>query len=173
MPPTDWGVGAHAKHLRNLYVYFWRWATWKVYDHDAAHNTGIVCFITVAGFLNGPGFQKMRDYLRRTCDDIWVIDCSPEGHQPEVNTRIFQGVQQPVCIVLASRSAKSDVGVPAKVMFHALPIGHREEKFKALSALQLASQVWTECPSDWRAPFSAGFAGRLGHLSQIGRPVRV
>jgi predicted helicase len=79
MPPTEWGVGAHAKHLRNLYVYFWRWATWKVYDHDPAHNTGIVCFITVAGFLNGPGFQKMRDYLRRTCDDIWVIDCSPEG----------------------------------------------------------------------------------------------
>jgi N-6 DNA Methylase len=74
MPPTDWGVSAHAKHLRNLYVYFWRWATWKVYDHDAAHNTGIVCFITVAGFLGGPGFQKMRDYLRRTCDDIWVID---------------------------------------------------------------------------------------------------
>jgi hypothetical protein len=24
MPPADWGVGAHAKHLRNLYVYFWR-----------------------------------------------------------------------------------------------------------------------------------------------------
>ena len=30
IPPADWGVGAHAKHLRNLYVYFWRWATWKV-----------------------------------------------------------------------------------------------------------------------------------------------
>ena len=28
---------------------------------------GIVCFITVAGFLNGPGFEKMRDDLRRTC----------------------------------------------------------------------------------------------------------
>ncbi len=34
MPPREWGVGAHAKHLRNLYVYFWRWATWKVFDHD-------------------------------------------------------------------------------------------------------------------------------------------
>lgn len=22
IPPTDWGVGAHTKHLRNLYVYF-------------------------------------------------------------------------------------------------------------------------------------------------------
>ena len=106
---ADWGVGAHAKHLRNLYVYFWRWATWKVFDHDPEHDTGIVCFITVAGFLNGPGFQRMRDYLRRTADRIWVIDCSPEGHQPDVPTRIFQAVQQPVCIVLASRSKnKSD-----------------------------------------------------------------
>ena len=48
--------------------------------------------------------SKDARYLRRTCDEIWVIDCSPEGHQPEVNTRIFQAVQQPVCIVLASRS---------------------------------------------------------------------
>jgi predicted helicase len=64
MPPAEWGVGAHAKHLRNLYLYFWRWATWKVFDHDPAANYGIVCFITVAGFLNGPGFERMRDYLR-------------------------------------------------------------------------------------------------------------
>ncbi|MGA2186792.1 MAG: N-6 DNA methylase, partial [Bryobacteraceae bacterium] len=159
MPPAEWGAGLHSKHLRNLYVYFWRWATWKVFDHDPAHNTGIVCFITVAGFLNGPGFQKMRDYLRRACDDIWVIDCSPEGHQPEVNTRVFQGVQQPVCIVLASRSSKSAADTPAKVLFHELPIGHRQEKFKALGALSLAGPAWTECPSQWRAPFLPASAG--------------
>jgi len=74
IPPPEWGVSAHAKHLRNLYIYFWRWASWKVFDHHPSANTGIVCFITVAGFLNGPGFQKMRDYLRRTADEIWVID---------------------------------------------------------------------------------------------------
>ena len=50
----------------------------KVFDNNPNANTGIVCFITVAGFLNGPGFQKMRDYLRRTADEICVIDCSPE-----------------------------------------------------------------------------------------------
>ena len=137
MPPRDWGVGAHAKHLRNLYVYFWRWATWKVFDHDPRANTGVVCFITVAGFLNGPGFQKMRDYLRRTADAIWVIDCSPEGHQPEVNTRVFQAVQQPVCIVLVSRTAKSDPNAPATVLYHSLPKGTREEKFAALGKLTL------------------------------------
>jgi hypothetical protein len=159
MPPREWGVGAHSKHLRNLYIYFWRWATWKVYDHHPASNTGIVCFITVAGYLSGPGFQKMRDYLRRTCDDIWVIDCSPEGHQPEVNTRIFQGVQQPVCIVLASRSAKSKAETPAKVRFQALPAGHRTEKFAALAKLTLGSKAWVDCPSDWRAPFLPASTG--------------
>jgi hypothetical protein len=146
MPPPEWGVGAHAKHLRNLYVYFWRWATWKVFDHDPVANHGIVCF-------NGPGFERMRDYLRRTADEIWVIDCSPEGHQPEVHTRIFQGVQQPVCIVLASRSPAADPEVPATIRFRALPVGHRRVKFEALGGLALDADGWAECPSDWRAPF--------------------
>lgn len=153
LPPRDWGVGTHAKHLRNLYVYFWRWATWKVFDQNPEANTGVVCFITVAGFLNGPGFQKMRDYLRRTCDAIWVIDCSPEGHQPDVPTRIFQGVQQPVCIVLASRSKAKGTDRPATVKYTALPAGRREEKFAALAKLSLRSRVWTQCATGWRAAF--------------------
>jgi hypothetical protein len=159
MPPSEWGIGAHVKHLRNLYVYFWRWATWKVFDHDPEHDSGIVCFITVDGFLNGPGFQKMRDYLRRRCDDIWIIDCSPEGHQPKVNTRIFQGVQQPICIVLALRSANADDTAPATVMFRALPSVHRLDKFNALSKITLSGEGWTECPSDWRAPFLPASTG--------------
>ncbi len=159
IPPADWGVGAHAKHLRNLYVYFWRWATWKVFDHDPQHDTGIVCFITVAGFLNGPGFQKMRDDLRRKCDRIWVIDCTPEGHQPDVPTRIFQAVQQPVCIVLAARSKKKTPGKPAAVKYAVLPAGKREEKFAALAKLKLGSKVWQDCPTDWRAPFLPAASG--------------
>jgi Type ISP C-terminal specificity domain/N-6 DNA Methylase len=159
MPPREWGVGAHAKHLRNLYVYFWRWATWKVFDHDPNANTGIVCFITVAGFLNGPGFEKMRDYLRRTTDEIWVIDCSPEGHQPEVNTRIFEDVQQPVCIVLASRPPGTDPERPATVRFRVLPAGHRQDKFAVLRSLTLGSAGWVECPAEWRAPFLPESAG--------------
>ncbi|MGP1346816.1 MAG: type ISP restriction/modification enzyme [Phycisphaerales bacterium] len=153
-PPAEWGVGAHAKHLRNLYVYFWRWATWKVFDQRrAGPSSGIVCFITVAGFLNGPGFQKMRDYLRRTADEIWVIDCSPEGHQPPVASRVFQGVQQPVCIVLASRAKVPDPDRPAKVRFRKLPEGAREGKFDALQGIGLSGRGWTLCPDGFRDPF--------------------
>lgn len=164
-PPVDWGVGAHAKHLRNLYVYFWRWAAWKVFGgapfrggSDASesvwtHRRGIVSFITVAGLLNGPGFQKMRADLRRDADEIWVIDCSPEGHQPPVASRVFQGVQQPVCIVMASRLAATDPATPARVRFRALPDGSREEKFAAIAALRLDDAGWVDAPDDWRAPF--------------------
>jgi hypothetical protein len=134
MPPREWGVGVHSRHLYNLYVYFWRWATWKVFDHNPKASRGVVCFITAAGFLSGSGFQKMRDYLRRIANDIWVIDCSPEGHQPEVNTRIFEGVQQPICIVLVSRSSGIHPEEPARVLYHALPTGHRRDKFAALDS---------------------------------------
>ena len=159
IPPADWGVSAHAKHLRNLYVYFWRWATWKVFDQKQDQSTGIVCFITVAGFLNGPGFQRMRDYLRRTAGEIWVIDCSPEGHQPEVNTRIFQGVQQPVCIVLAARSIPGKRETPAAVHYRALPAGHRTEKFAALQKLALTDDGWVDCRTGWRDSFLPAATG--------------
>jgi predicted helicase len=168
LPPREWGVGAHAKHLRNLYVYFWRWATWKVFDHDPKNDTGIVCFITVAGFLNGPGFQKMRDYLRRTADRVWVIDCSPEGHQPDVPTRIFQGVQQPVCIVLAARSKKKAADAPAVVKYTILPASNREVKTEALAKLKLESKVWQDCSTDWRAPFLPAATGAWASYPALG-----
>ncbi|TVR83606.1 MAG: DNA methyltransferase [Rhodospirillales bacterium] len=167
LPPAEWGVGAHAKHLRNLYVYFWRWATWKVFgDGDWDPGTGrprerkgIVCFITVAGFLNGPGFQKMRAELRAEADVIWVIDCSPEGHQPAVSSRVFEGVQQPVCIVLALRRTDAGSPEPARVRYRALPAGHRQDKFKALAAVRLDDAAWADCPAQPRASFYPSATG--------------
>jgi hypothetical protein len=171
-PPKNWGVGPHAKHLRNLYVYFWRWAAWKVFEQGSGlrdktppiHEdlAGMVCYITVSGFLNGPGFQKMRDDLRRSCDDVWIIDCSPEGHQPEVATRIFQGVQHPVCIVLASRSPENDPTKPARVRFRTLAKGRREAKFEELERVTLDAKGWSDCPTGWRAPFLPEHSGGWG-----------
>ena len=160
-PPPEWGLGAHTHALRNLYVYFWRWATLKVFGsgwHDATGSPdedryGIVSFITAAGFLNGPGFQKMREDLRRDSSEIWVIDCSPEGHQPDVPTRIFEGVQQPVCIVLSARAPNKNRDVPARLQFISLPKGRREKKFDALANLSLSGVGWKVGANGWREPF--------------------
>ncbi|MGH7114021.1 MAG: type ISP restriction/modification enzyme, partial [Stellaceae bacterium] len=175
MPPVEWGVSAHVKHLRNLYVYFWRWATWKVFGGSivtpdtppVTRQQGVVCFITVAGFLNGPGFQKMRADLRRDTDEIWVIDCSPEGHQPPVASRVFQAVQQPVCVVLAVRLAACDPDTPARVRFRSLPVGTRDDKFEAISDITLDSDGWTDCSVGWRAPFLPAATGEWGAFTAL------
>ena len=175
MPPLEWNVGVHTKHLRNLYVYFWRWATWKVFgDGDPAElqgrqhdQTGIVCFITVAGFLNGPGFQKMRADLRAEADEIWVIDCSPEGHQPPIRSRIFQGVQQPVCIVMALRKRRTASPQPARVRYRTLDGGTREDKFAAFDNISLEDDGWVECPDQPRASFLPKASGAWGDFVPV------
>lgn len=174
-PPPAWGVGAHTKHLKNLYVYFWRWATWKVFGSGQfaatglpdADEEGIICYITVAGFLNGPGFQKMRADLRESCSDIWVIDCSPEGHQPEVASRIFQGVQQPVCIVIAARKRGKDGKRPARLRFRALPEGRREAKFAALGSISLDDGDWVEGADGWRESFLPEATGAWADFHEL------
>lgn len=166
-PPADWGLGAHAKHLKNLYVYFWRWATWKVFGAGFEETTGLkpageagaVCFITASGFLSGPGFARMREDMRRSCSDIWVIDCSPEGHQPAVQSRLFPTVMQEICIVLAVRRPGTDPAIPARIRHLALPEGPREAKFAALGALSLTGEVWTDAETGWTDPLLPPRAG--------------
>lgn len=162
-PPKAWGLGTHARHLRNLYIYFWRWASRKVFEpidgQAEGGGSGIVAFITAAGFLSGPAFEGMRQHLRELCHEIWVIDCSPEGHQPETMTRIFQGVQQPVCIVLAARHIGGPKSAPANVRWLALPEGHRNAKFEALAALTLKDTRWQNCSTVGRSPFLPASTG--------------
>jgi hypothetical protein len=54
---------------------------------------------------------------------------------------------------MASRSKATKADAPASVHFRALPLGKREQKFKALSAIRLSDQDWIEAPATWRAPF--------------------
>jgi len=174
-PPKAWGLGVHSKHLRNLYIYFWRWAARKVFEElpgqQPGGGSGIVAFITAAGFLSGPGFERMRQSLRQSCHQIWIIDCSPEGYQPEVSTRIFQGVQQPICIVMATRWREtSGAEKPlAQVRWRALPAGHRNDKLEALQQLRLDAAGWQDCPLDDRAPFLPSAAGAWADFVSLER----
>lgn len=161
-PNTEWhepliadfkepGTGKYQKDLANLYVYFWRWATWKVFEAHPENNDGVICFITTSGYLKGPGFAGMRRYLREHATEGWVIDCTPEGHQPDVSTRIFGGVQQPVCIGIFARRAGTDLATPATIHYRALH-GRQSEKFTSLGVMPLDGDGWEPVPDDWTAP---------------------
>lgn len=146
------GTGMYQKDLANLYVYFWRWATWKVFDAHPESTDGVICFITTSGYTKGPGFAGMRRYLREHASDGWVIDCTPEGHQPDVSTRIFGGVQQPIAIGIFVRRSDTDPAIPATIRYQAVH-GRQSQKFDTLKTIDLDGDAWETCPANWTAPF--------------------
>lgn len=157
-PDKSLGLGTHVKHLYNLYVYFWRWGLWKVFEGHPG-DRGLVSFVSASGFLGGPGFSEMRSYMRRKSDAIWVIDLSPEGHQPDVSTRVFPGVQQPICITIALRDGSTDEDTPAPVYYTSVS-GSAKQKYAQLATLELDGEDWVECPKDWHAPLLPEAQGR-------------
>lgn len=152
------GSGAsHEKNLRNLYTYFWRWATWKVWE-STAERTGIVCFISPASYLTSEGYAGMRAYMRKNASAGWVIDLTPEGQTPPVPTRIFPGVRQPLAIGLFVRDSTYQHDVPADVRYVALE-GLQSEKFAGLSSLTLNDPRWRRVRSEWSARFTPSAEG--------------
>ncbi len=161
-PPLDdfrvKGNGLHEFNLKNLYVYFWRWAAWKAFESTPNDEIGVICFISTAGYLRGPAYKGMRQYLRQKTDVGWVIDLTPEGQRPEVSTRIFPGVQQPLAIGLFVRApGHVDGDSPAVVHFREIH-GRQAQKFESLAQTDLVDG-WVLARSGWQDPFTAASVG--------------
>ncbi len=148
-PATQAGQGKHIKNLYNAYVYFWRWAMWKTFEQS--NDSGIVCFITAASYLRGPGFVGMREHMRRTFDELWIIDLEGDSLGARKTENVFN-IQTPVAIALGVRYGKPKPNEPAKVHYAKIE-GTRESKFEQLAAIQkLDDLVWQECLDYWQAP---------------------
>ena len=155
------GAGRFKAKLKNLYIYFWRWGTWKVWESTVSMpggDAGIVCFISTSGYLTGPAFSGMREYLRRHASEGWVIDLTPEGQTPQVQTRIFPGVRQPLAIGMFLRQPDASEQVPAVIRYQAVT-GRQEDKFAALAGIGLDSGGWREVRTGWTDSLTPASAG--------------
>lgn len=151
------GNGKHERHLSNLYAYFWRWATWKVFESTNQADVldggnGLICFITATGYLAGPGFRGMREYLRRKCSHGWIINVTPEGKQPPAANAVFN-IETPVAIALFLRQQGTDENEPAAINYLAVH-GTRLEKFAEITTLTFDDDRWRPARSEWTAPFT-------------------
>jgi len=151
-PAIEAGHGVHVKNLYNLYVYFWRWALWKVLEHETAYAQGVVSFISASSYLDGDAFCGIREYMRRQCDEIWILDLGGEGRGTRKDDNIF-AIQTPVAIAVAIRAKKAQKDKPARIHYARIE-GTRSEKLNALEAIGSFTKVkWQDCPNDWQAPF--------------------
>ena len=151
-PVVAAGRGGQLKNLYNLYVYFWRWALWKVLEHQTSHGPGVISFISSSSYLEGEGFGGMREHLRRQCDEIWILDLGGEKRGARKSDNLF-AIQTPVCIAIAIRVKEAMEDTPAAVHYARIE-GTRDQKLGALDAITGFSAVaWQDCPADWQAPF--------------------
>jgi len=160
------GMGKYEYVLKNLYVYFWRWAFWKVFEDsfralegqpDSAQRAGVVCFITADGYLNGPGFAGMREYIRRSSSRGWIINVTPEGKRPPAKNAVF-AIETPVSIALFLREENTEEETPADIRYVALH-GTFAEKMQALANLDLDGTEFEPARSGWGDKFAPEAGG--------------
>ncbi|MFN2468848.1 MAG: type ISP restriction/modification enzyme [Gaiellaceae bacterium] len=138
--------GVHVKNLYNLYVYFWRWALWKVFENSPGR--GIVSFITPSSYLRGPGFAGMRKFMRQTFDDLWILDLGGEGRGARLSENVFD-IQTPVAIAVGVRYGAPAAETPARVRYARID-GTRAAKYAELNAIGgFGDLTWEDCFDGW------------------------
>ena len=158
-PLEPLGFGVHAKNLYNDYVYFWRWALWKVFEpkilkpgEKAIVAPGIVSFITASSYLRGPGFVGMRQLMRQTFDELWIIDLEGDNLGARKTDNVF-AIQTPVAIAVGIRNPSSTSTTPAQVRYVRI-VGTADEKLARLAEMAtFADFSWQDCPTGWTEPF--------------------
>ena len=158
-PAREAGAGVHLKNLYNDYVYFWRWALWKVLDSTG--EAGVVTFITASSYLRGPGFVGMRQKMREVFDELWIIDLEGDNLGARKTENVF-AIRTPVAIAIGVRNGPPRPGTPAKVWKTRLT-GSEQEKLAALDSVASFGDLdWRECSQKWSAPF---FPAETGEFS--------
>lgn len=148
---TNAGAGVHLKNLYNDYVYFWRWALWRLFERQSCG--GIVTFITASSYLAGPGFVGVREVMRRTFDELWIIDLGGDNLGARKTPNIFN-ITVPVAIAIGVRHGITSNKTPAKVHYARVEGKTREAKLAHLDSILSFDNVnWGECPTDWHGPF--------------------
>lgn len=149
-PARGAGQSVHVKNLYNDYVYFWRWALWKVFE--TTEQPGIVSFITASSYLRGPGFVGMRQKMREDLDELWIIDLEGDQLGARKTENVF-AIRTPVAIAIGVRSGTPRPEFPARVRYTRI-VGSREEKLARLKGITSFNDLaWQDCYSGWTEPF--------------------
>ena len=156
-PATDAGAGVHLKNLYNDYVYFWRWAMWRLFEQQECG--GIISFITASSYLTGPGFLGMRQVIRQTFDEVWILDLGGDNLGTRKTPNVFN-IQTPVTIAVGVRGSTPIPGKSARVHYARIDADDRDAKLARLDVIEtLANIEWADCPDDWHAPFRPAGTG--------------
>jgi hypothetical protein len=166
------GAGRSLNAFPDLYVAFWRWALWRLFEAPGATGRGVVSFVTNRGFLAGRAFGGLRLLLRERFDAIDILDLRgdhrgalPAGTPADEN--VF-AIQAGVCVLTAWANGGKAAGVPARVRYADIwdnGAYRRRDKLFALRAMADGSEAdqprWRVLPQTGMTDLKPlGFAAR-------------
>jgi predicted helicase len=104
-PVRNAGWGGELNTFPDLYIAFWLWSLWKLFESEGASQREVVCLITNRTFLAGHPCAGLRQMLRRRFDTIDIVDLRGEsrGARPAgiaTDENVF-AIQAGVCILIA------------------------------------------------------------------------
>lgn len=120
-PVREAGLGRSLNAFPDLYVAFYRWALWRLFEANGASGRGVLAFITNRKFLVGSAFGGLRRMLRRRFDRIRIIDFRGDkrASRPAVipsDENIFN-IEVGVCVLLAEAHGGRDADAEAHVEY--------------------------------------------------------
>ncbi|UTT49883.1 type ISP restriction/modification enzyme [Rhodococcus gordoniae] len=144
---TQAGLGRVAKGMHNVYVYFWRLASWRATERP--DGPGIVAFITGSSYLDGIGVGGLRSHMRDRFDELNIIDLGGEGRGANKEENVFD-ILTPVAIAIGIRST----GAKTCRVNYTRVTGSREKKLGWLDKHDMQSSGFEPVAGEGLDPFS-------------------
>lgn len=127
------------KNLADPYVWFYRWALWKLFESESAPRRGILSFVSNSRWILGGAFGGMRQVMRQFFDKVYIIDLHGDGRAPLPagvieDENIFEPVQVGIAISICIADGSAQ-GEDAQVLYYGETWGSREAKYEWLDGV--------------------------------------
>lgn len=142
-PVREAGYGRSLNAFPDLYVAFYRWALWRLFEAKGAQSRGVLAFITNRNFLTGRGFGGLRKMLRERFESIRIVDFRGDSRTArpasvKQDQNVFS-IKTGVCILVAKANGSSSD--EARVEYADV---WREGAFSRADKLNMASAAATD-----------------------------
>jgi len=129
--------------LRDDYLRFIRWSTWKLLEQPGSPGHGVLAFVTNRAFIERPLHRGVRRFLLERFDEINVFDL--HGDQREwftdrTDEKVFRDVQAGIAVTVFIKRPGASQGL-ATVRYRE-KFGTREEKLLATQQGSLDDPEW-------------------------------
>lgn len=159
--------GKVGNSVYNDYLYFWRWAMWKVAE-EYPDDGGVVSFITPSTFVSSEVLGGVRQVMRNLFDEIWVVDVGG-GMRANPGDSNILNITLPLAITTLLRyPAAVRRGSPAEVYYRRVE-GTGAEKMRGLAAIPelKVGEEWVHVTTTGVTSFSPEFGGVYHSLPEV------